>query len=72
MNPISLVDFLSFSLTMPYPSGQQLVMVMSDDQGFGSGGVSPVILVGEPVHHILCDLHIDCASLISALCSLLN
>ena len=35
-----------YSLQMPYPNGREMVVVMSDAQGFGSGGVSEVKKVG--------------------------
>ena len=42
---------------MTFPAKQDLVVVMSDATGFGSGGVSPVITVGESVHNVDCDTH---------------
>ena len=46
-----------FSTPMTFPEKQNLVVVMSDATGFGSGGASPVITVGAPVHNVNCDTH---------------
>ncbi|TFK94445.1 hypothetical protein K466DRAFT_593619 [Polyporus arcularius HHB13444] len=45
----------SFTTTMNMPKGQQIVVVMSDATGFGSGGVTPVITVGPTVSKTACD-----------------
>ena len=40
---------------MDLPKKQEMVAVMSDSTGFGSGGVSPVITVGAPVGQTSCN-----------------
>ncbi|RPD55835.1 hypothetical protein L226DRAFT_518465 [Lentinus tigrinus ALCF2SS1-7] len=46
----------SFSTTMNLPKKQEIVAVMSDSTGFGSGGVTRVITVGAQVGKTSCNI----------------
>ncbi|TFK83307.1 hypothetical protein K466DRAFT_665936 [Polyporus arcularius HHB13444] len=46
----------SYTTPMRLWAGNETVVVMSDSTGFGSGGVSPLIKVGNSVRHLTCDI----------------
>ncbi|KAG8902747.1 hypothetical protein FRB99_004172 [Tulasnella sp. 403] len=46
----------SFTATLPLPSQKQFLLTMSDASGFGTGGLSDLLTVGDPVNNASCDL----------------
>lgn len=43
---------------MSYRAGEEVIVVMSDATGYGSGGASPILTVGQSVYNVNCDVNV--------------